>query len=844
MNFIDHFNQDQEEAKSALTTALNKKAFDLLDTYADNSEVEVVTFEDEEVANESVESDNASRRQRNQRYAEFLSHKTPEKFLRNMDDKTLLHINALAKADSHTPASLKNAAASRVKALGLTEDVEELDESGDYDSHYNAGRDAALDGKGAATCPHKKGDVNSDLQRKAWLMGHKDYKPRKAKEYKFEELDDEDEYEEINEASVKLNLGYYEVHHAGKRVGKYAAKYEAKEHAAKLNDDTARARAKAKRLKEDVEELDEGLGALAGLSKHLIKTVTKDPYSGRQAGEHSDVVTHPIKNKSAHRAVLNQALDDGHVPVVYVNGKIHSAGHSTGASYGRPEYHIHDADKQKEQKETKYPKAYKSGGKYIYPPSHQISNPRYKKGDALDQLTPGHDASFYKENKVEVKVIHPDPERLKKMKARGDNRPAMQANTVKMTPDEKAKKGYSYSDSKTVSHTPEGNMKAIKDAAALKLATQKLGTSGSSANKKAMELHAELGKHLAAGKHKEAIRAASDLSDHIRAQGLETHADKIADYADSLKSLKNAWGNKDYTRQKLAKMRGEKTNEEELVDALETMLTEMLDINEAKIKSLTKVPCPECNGTGKVPKKSYDNMEAETCSHCGGTGKVNPTTNNRRVTEAVVAGSVKKDAQGNVLSFKSVGDKAVKAHHDKVQKERQKEHEARSSTRSNGQPLDTEESVEQDETVDQIDEAKMFDPGKTVWTSHTEKALKGKIVKKDDDNADHYIVLHKDGQHAVHQDHIHAKEEYAKYMLEEIELGNDPLYEISKATLGSYIKKGSQGQEALEDEKRMASDASKMYPKRLDYKAMADRLKVKARNRADGIAVANNKLTK
>ena len=662
MNFIDHFNQDQEEAKSALTAALNQKAFDLLDTYADNSEVEVVTFEDEE-ANESVE---------------------------------------------------------------------ELDESGDYDSHYNAGKTAALDGKGAASCPHKKGDVNSDLQRKAWLMGHKDYKPRKAKEYKFEESDE--------------------------------AEYE---------------------------ELYEGLGSLAGLSKHLIKTVTKDPYSGRQAGEHSDVETHPIKNKSAHREVLNKALDAGHVPVVYVNGKIHSAGHSTGNIGGRPEYHIHDADKQREQKETRYPKPYRSGGKFVYPPSHQISNPRYKKGDALDQLTPGHEASFYKENKVEVKVIKQDKERLKKMKARGENRPSMQTNTVKMTPDEKAKKGYSYSDQKEVSKTPEGSMKAIKDAAALKLATKKLGTEGSSANKKAMDLHAELGKHLAAGKHREAIHAANQLADHVRNQGLETHADKIKDYAETLKGLKNSWGNKDYEHKKLAKMRGEKVDEsEELTEALEAMLTDMLDIN-----------------------------------------------------EAVVAGSVKKDDKGNVLSFKSVGDDKAKprqsapkfaaalhAHRAKMSEEVEEDAEQIDELSKDtlaaykekaistmgkrvdhvGHPTDPKsvskvdqvpklkglfldyknrnaKSLAKDaertriakgidtatrklgEEVESIDEAKMFDPGKTVWTSHTEKALKGKIVKKDDDNAEHYIVLHKDGQHAVHQDHIHAKEEYAKYMLEQTE---------------------------------------------------------------------------
>jgi hypothetical protein len=410
MNFLDKFQQDQEEAKSALTVALNQKAFNLLDSYADNSEVEVLTFEDEEVANESVE---------------------------------------------------------------------ELDE----------------------------------------------------------------------------------------------------------------------------EEISEGLGSLAGLSKHLIKTVTKDPYSGHQAGEHSDVETHLIKNKSGHREVLNKALDAGHVPVVYVNGKIHSAGRSTGSSFGRAEFHVHDADKQKE---TKYQKLYRSGGKMHYPASHEVSSPRYKKGDALDELTPGHDASFYKENKVEVKVIKQDPERLKKMKARGENRPSMQTNTVKMTPDEKAKNGY-YSDSKTVSHTPEGNMNAIKDAAALKLATKKLGIEGSSANKKAMDLHAELGKHLAAGKHREAIHTANQLADHIRSQGLETHADKIKDYADTLKGLKNSWSNKDYDHKKLAKMRGEKVDESELIETLESMLTEMLDIN-----------------------------------------------------EAVIAGSVKKDVNGNVLSFKSVGDKAKK----------------------------------------------------------------------------------------------------------------------------------------------------------------------------------------
>lgn len=551
MNFIDQIQQDQEEAKASLAATLNQKAFDLLDTYADNSEVEVVTFEDEEISNEEFES-------------------------MSLEELEMIDEESLTEEGKGFLAKLKSGAKKAAKAVA-------------------AGADAVVQGAvhGAIHGPSNPAPLST--------------------------------YDNIQPFS------------------KFVKKF----------------------TKESVEELDEGLGSLAGLSKHLIKTVTKDPYSGRQAGEHSDVTTHPIKNKSAHREVLNKALDAGHVPVVYVNGKIHSAGHSTGNFGGRPEFHIHDADKQKEQREMIHPKPYRSGGKTHWPKGHEISNPRYKKGDALDQLTPGHDASFYKENKVEVKVIHPDKERLKKMKERGANRPSMQSNTVKMTPAEQGKNNYYSSATKVTSHTPEGNMKAIKDAAALKLATKKLGTEGSSANKKAMDLHAELGKHLAAGKHREAIHAANQLADHVRYQGLETHADKIKDYADTLKDLKSTWGNKDYQHKKLAKMRGEKVDESELIETLETMLTEMLDIN-----------------------------------------------------EAVVADSVKKDAKGNVLSFKSVGDKAIKAHHEKIQRERQKEHETHSSTRSNGQPLDTEESVEHNENAEQIDEL-----SKKTLAAYVKKAI-------------------------------------------------------------------------------------------------------------------------
>lgn len=62
-----------------------------------------------------------------------------------------------------------------------------------------------------------------------------------------------------------------------------------------------------------------------------------------------------------------------------------------------------------------------------------------------------------------------------------------------------------------------------------------------------------------------------------------------------------------------------------------------------------------------------------------------------------------------------------------------------------------------------------FSPGKTVYTSHTDKILKGTIVGKDDDNKDHYIVQHKDSKHAVHKDSIHLNRAHAKYMHESVE---------------------------------------------------------------------------
>lgn len=77
-----------------------------------------------------------------------------------------------------------------------------------------------------------------------------------------------------------------------------------------------------------------------------------------------------------------------------------------------------------------------------------------------------------------------------------------------------------------------------------------------------------------------------------------------------------------------------------------------------------------------------------------------------------------------------------------------------------------------------VDES--FEPGKTVYTSHTDKVLKGKIIEKDPDNKDQYRVQHKDGVHSVHQDHIHPQRKLAGYMHED----------TKPMSFSQYVKEG------------------------------------------------------
>lgn len=325
--------------------------------------------------------------------------------------------------------------------------------------------------------------------------------------------------------------------------------------------------------------LDEGTGNLAGMSKHLLKTLTNDG-----AGENSEVEsTGRIKNASALKKHIHTAMVAGHTPVVHVDGKPVKAAVSTHSYGSRSEYRVHGSDKENSQTEYRHPKPYRAGGKMVYPASTRYENPspRYGKGDAIEHLmhsaTQG-EADAFKNKNIEVKIVKADKKRAELHAARVKNKPDMQSNYVKKTDDEKKKTAGMYKQTSTTS--AGDNLRGIKRAAAEHLAAKKLAGK-SSANAEADKLHAEIGKHLAAGNVRGAKEAISNLANHIHQHGLTTNADKIKDYADNLQNLKTSY-QKDYAKKNLERLRNESEDESaddiNITEDLDSLIEQILNL--------------------------------------------------------------------------------------------------------------------------------------------------------------------------------------------------------------------------------------------------------------------------
>ena len=104
----------------------------------------------------------------------------------------------------------------------------------------------------------------------------------------------------LDEASVKLNLGYHEVHHEGKKVARYVAKYEAKEHAERLNDQSKKE--KAKKTMKESEQLDESpFDWKAGK-----REISWDDKEKKDDGDNSGVHAARTKNRNPEGGALKK----------------------------------------------------------------------------------------------------------------------------------------------------------------------------------------------------------------------------------------------------------------------------------------------------------------------------------------------------------------------------------------------------------------------------------------------------------------------------------------------------------------------------------------------------------
>lgn len=305
----------------------------------------------------------------------------------------------------------------------------------------------------------------------------------------------------------------------------------------------------------DINQLDEDAGSLKGLPPHIIKHLTNK--YGQGAGKDSEVTKHEAKNPSNLNGHIKSGLEAGHAVAVHVNGKLHSVISSNkDAGYGRESFKIHTPEGQHSEKEYKWKKSTAREIKYGSPHVRkvEITHKDFNKGDSIRHATDGiSDKEFLKNNKVEVHHIKSDKNREKLSNSRRANKPEDQHNYVKQTEDEN---NY-YSDLKKTSTTSAGDrLKSIKDAAADKLARKKV--SGGSAQDDAKKLHDELGKHLAAGNHREVKATMNKLSAHIDQHGLTNHEDKVKEYKSGLNDLKSGGSfTKKYAKERLAKLRGE-----------------------------------------------------------------------------------------------------------------------------------------------------------------------------------------------------------------------------------------------------------------------------------------------
>lgn len=308
----------------------------------------------------------------------------------------------------------------------------------------------------------------------------------------------------------------------------------------------------------DLDQLDEDAGSLKGLPSHIIKHITNNSTPPLAAGKDSEIEKHAPKSLSALHSHIKDGMDKKHTVAIHVNGKLHKVVTPTRFSLGsRQEYQVHDDEGMNKETSSKHvrvsprARAYDSG-------LRNVTKSSFSKSDAVIKATAGlNDKEFVKNNKVEVHHIAPDLKRAAIAYQRAKGKPEYDY--------------YSNNTQKGAHRTAGDRLAGIKDSAAEKIARKKLA-GGEGAREEAKKLHDELGKHIAAGNHREVRDALHRLSSHIQNKGLESQEDKVGQYKNELKNLRNSYPggtSHGWAKERLAKLRGE-TNEdvESLIDSI------------------------------------------------------------------------------------------------------------------------------------------------------------------------------------------------------------------------------------------------------------------------------------
>lgn len=286
-------------------------------------------------------------------------------------------------------------------------------------------------------------------------------------------------------------------------------------------------------------ELNEDVGNLKGLSKHLMHVITKN-----KGGDQSDVIDHGrVNSHSKFKSTLSNAMKDHNsVHVVYHNDKPIGALHTTYAATGiRSEYGVDSANKTETRSTSE-----KVPGSGPYK-EHTYQTTTHNKDQALTHMLytiASHhannadmtDKQTYKDHNFSIKSFKQDKNRKQKQIDRKEARPDLGNDTLKK----------------------------IKSSAIDKMADKHVSSSGP--YDKTKELHAAIGKAIE-DKNYDALRnRLHDLDHHINYDNaFEDDSYDKRKYKNAINNIstKSDWY-KDLGRKALKKLKDKGSIKEEL----------------------------------------------------------------------------------------------------------------------------------------------------------------------------------------------------------------------------------------------------------------------------------------